>query len=380
MDLIDCSIENIIFQVNNGKKLICFGAGKALENFCDMFIEYHIEMYIECIADNNADLWGTEKTLHEKHIPIVSLSTISQEVCSSAIVLISCQYLHAIYEELVKDTRLAGSICCFYGFIIDKYSDMKLEHGLMDCDIVRDDHYEIPKVLHYCWFGHNPIPERYKEWMKSWKKYCPDYEIVEWNEDNYDVNQNEYMAEAYEAKKWGFVPDYARLDIIYKYGGIYLDTDVEIVCNLDELLHQKAFVGFQDEYAVSLGLGFGSIPKNPIFAQLRDDYNQIQFKINGKYNLIASPKYQTERLILCGLEPNGKFQQLQDLNVYPKVFFSPMNHYNRKVMMNDNTFMIHHFDGSWVEKKEKDEWKYFADVYRQIEKIKLLKLKSCSHY
>ena len=116
----------------------------------------------------------------------------------------------------------------------------------------------IPKVIHYCWFGHNPLPERYKEWIKSWKRYCPDYEIVEWNESNYDVTKHPYMRAAYDAKKWGFVSDYARLDIIYENGGIYLDTDVELVKNLDELLYQEGFAGVDSSGRLSTGLGFGA--------------------------------------------------------------------------------------------------------------------------
>ena len=158
MRLIDYSIDDIIFQVNNGKKLVCFGAGKALENFCNMFLEYNIAEYITCLADNNEGLWGKKKNLFEKHVPIVPLSAIPQEICSSAIVLISCQYLRSVYETLAKESSLADSMCCFYGFVIDKYSDMKLEKGFMDCNIVQDERYELPKVVLSCWFGPHPIP------------------------------------------------------------------------------------------------------------------------------------------------------------------------------------------------------------------------------
>ena len=102
----------------------------------------------------------------------------------------------------------------------------------------------IPKIIHYCWFGGAELPEKDRKCIESWKKFCPDYQIIEWNENNYDVTKNTYMYQAYQAKKWGFVPDYARLDIIYQHGGIYLDTDVELVKNLDSLLENDAFMGF----------------------------------------------------------------------------------------------------------------------------------------
>ncbi|RKW32245.1 MAG: glycosyl transferase, partial [Lachnoanaerobaculum sp.] len=105
----------------------------------------------------------------------------------------------------------------------------------------------IPKVIHYCWFGGKPLPKIARKCIQSWKRFCPDYEIVEWNEKNYDIHKNSYMEEAYLQKKWGFVPDFARLDIIYQNGGIYLDTDVELIRPLDELLYHRAYMGFEGE-------------------------------------------------------------------------------------------------------------------------------------
>ena len=103
----------------------------------------------------------------------------------------------------------------------------------------------IPKKIHYCWVGGNSKPPLVKKCIQSWKKYCPDYEIIEWNESNYDISKNIYMKQAYEAKKWAFVTDYMRLDIIYEHGGIYLDTDVELIKNIDDLLSNEAFAGIE---------------------------------------------------------------------------------------------------------------------------------------
>ena len=156
---------------------------------------------------------------------------------------------------------------------------------------------KIPKKIHYCWIGGKPIPEHNRKIMESWKKFCPDYEIIEWNESNYDFTKNRYMKEAFENKKWGFAPDYARLDIIYKYGGIYLDTDVELVKPLDDLLNLKGFIGFCQGEHCNLGEGFGAIPHHPLIKEILDYYDNLSFILdNGDFNQTPSPVYQTNVL------------------------------------------------------------------------------------
>ena len=151
----------------------------------------------------------------------------------------------------------------------------------------------IPKIIHYCWVGGKPKPQSVLYCIESWKRCCPDYEIREWNESNYDFTKNEYMRQAYEAKKWGFVPDYARLDIIYEYGGIYLDTDVEMLRSPDELLGQDGFMGFENtgdgEYFVNCGHGFGAVPHHEVIRKARDLYNVLSFlNEDGTPNLFTS--------------------------------------------------------------------------------------------
>lgn len=206
----------------------------------------------------------------------------------------------------------------------------------------------IPKKIHYCWFGGNPIPEKDKKCIESWRKYCPDYEIIEWNESNYDVNKNKYMSQAYEAKKWGFVPDYARLDIIYNEGGIYLDTDVEIIKPLDELLFDKGFAGFEGIEFISLGLGFGAEKGNPIIKKLLESYDDLLFiNENGMLNLTPSPTYSTEAMKKTGFMLNGIKQTIDGFTVYPKEYFCPRDYYTGKLSKTQNTYTIHWYNASW---------------------------------
>ena len=153
--------------------------------------------------------------------------------------------------------------------------------------------YSIPKKIHYCWFGKNPMPDEFERNIESWKEMCPKYEIIKWDETNYDVSKNLYMKQAYEQKKWGFVSDYARLDIIENEGGIYLDTDVKVIKPLDDLLKCKSFMGFIDNNMVALGLGFGAVKHNLLIKELRDYYNEKRFlRDDGTLDMRPCVEYQ----------------------------------------------------------------------------------------
>lgn len=215
----------------------------------------------------------------------------------------------------------------------------------------------IPKKIHYCWIGGNPLPKSAKKCIASWKKYCPDYEIIEWNETNYDFTKNQYMKEALEAKKWGFVPDFARLDIIYQHGGIYLDTDVEIIKSFDSLLQNKGFAGFESEENVALGLGFGAEPGNEVIKELMDSYENLRFKNDdGSLNMIVSPKLNTDALVVLGLKQNNTRQELMDcFSIYPIEYFCPKSFVDGIIRITENTYSIHHFDASWLSKEALEE-------------------------
>ena len=216
----------------------------------------------------------------------------------------------------------------------------------------------VPKIIHFCWFGGNLISEEYKKYMETWKTYCPDYEIKEWTEDNFDVNENTYCREAYEAKKWAFVSDYARLKIIYEYGGIYLDSDVELLMSLDPLLKDgKGFIGFQDEYQVNTGIGFAAPPKDPVIKSMLDVYGNRHFKMDdGSFDITPCPASNTVPLIEQGLvigkDSQKHIQQVGNIIVYPSNYFCPISWDDTKhIKLTDTTYSIHHFSSSWMDEK-----------------------------
>ena len=224
----------------------------------------------------------------------------------------------------------------------------------------------IPRVIHCFWFGGKPFDSMSEKCIESWKKYCPDYQIRIWNESNYDITKNQYMKQAYDSGKYGFMVDYARLDVIYRYGGIYLDTDVELLKSLDELLDNKCFMGFETEKTVALGLGFGAEPKNDTIYSLLSYYEDVEFILpNGSLNLRPSPGIQTEVLKKIGMIPNGEEQTIGDgCHIYPKCVFNPCDIDTRIITIEEKTISIHHYAGSWLTKKNQRNTKLYSLIAR----------------
>jgi mannosyltransferase OCH1-like enzyme len=213
----------------------------------------------------------------------------------------------------------------------------------------------IPKKIHYCWFGRGQMPELAVNCINSWKKYLPDYELILWNEDNFDINCNQYVKEAYESKKYAFVTDYVRLYALYHHGGIYMDTDVEVLKSLDKFLEQSFFIGCEKEDLIQTGL-IGSLPKNRIVKRILNYYDDKKFVLNdGSLNLLPNPKIFSPILHEeYGWIPKNSFQNLADgISVYPIDYFCAKDWETGKIRISENTHTIHHFSGSWHTKTDK---------------------------
>ena len=213
----------------------------------------------------------------------------------------------------------------------------------------------IPKTIHYCWFGGKPLPQDVKACIASWVKFCPDYEIRQWDESNYDVTAHPFMKAAYEAKAWAFVSDYARLQVVYENGGIYLDTDVELIKPLDELLQEKCYFGVHQLGCHSAtGLGFGAEREHPGVKAMMDEYDAISFDPDNKAK-IACPYLNTQAMVKYGFVHQDKIQHLADIGVtvYPAEYFDPYAPGNTVEKLSENTVSIHHYSASWVGNKTK---------------------------
>ena len=223
----------------------------------------------------------------------------------------------------------------------------------------------IPKIIHYVWVGGKPLNEMAKKCIESWKKYCPDYEIKRWDESNFDINQNQYCKEAYENKKWAFVSDYIRVKVLHDEGGIYMDTDVEVLKSLDKFLGHKAFSGFESEKVIPTGI-MACEKNNPWIKTMLDYYNDKHFiDSNGKMDLTANVVFMTNLTKKnYNIKLNNTLQDLNDIIIYPKEYFCPKIVYDGKIYMTENTFTIHHFTSSWYTpwQKMKKRFKSFLNV------------------
>lgn len=244
----------------------------------------------------------------------------------------------------------------------------------------------IPKVIHYCWFGYSELPESAKRCIQSWKEYLPDFEIKEWNENNYDVNKIPYIKEAYAQKKYAFVSDYARFDILYNEGGIYFDTDVELVKSIDDILADGDFFGMETDtckgkimYNVAPGLGMASKGKNDIYKQVLDGYEKRHFcEINGKEDVTTICAYVTCILNKSGFDcEKNIFSKIDGINIYPTDYFCPMSYSTGVLTMTENTRSIHWYSASWKNEKEQH---YIEKRRKLIKKYGIKRGNKCADF
>lgn len=231
----------------------------------------------------------------------------------------------------------------------------------------------IPKKIHYCWFGGAPLGENEKRCIESWRTYLPDYEIIRWDESNTDLNCCDYVHEAYCQEKWAFVSDFVRFQVLYAEGGIYFDTDVELIKSIDDILEQGSFMACErdgdgvcrDEGApynegikVAPGLGFAVEPGDMICEKMLESYSHAHFELaDGELDQKTVVERLTDILLDEGLKQNDGLQEVVGLTIYPADFFNPKDYGTGKINITENTRAIHHFAGSWLSPSLQFEWK-----------------------
>lgn len=258
-----------------------------------------------------------------------------------------------IFKEVSMIAAPAEAVCSG----IHNHRPQTTAAGLF-CQITEEtpmtENKNIPKIIHYFWFGNGEMSRLNKKCIESWKNNCPEFKIMRWDESNFDISVNRFAREAYEAHQWGFVTDYVRLCVLYKYGGIQLDTDVEVLKSYADLCKYEGFIGFEEANKVNDGQGFGIRPGHPIVKEFLEYYEDRPFVLeDGSYDRKPSPYIRTEGLVKHGLKLNGTRQNIEGIEILPKDFLCPKDFLSKKTMITPNTYSIHHFNASWYSPKER---------------------------
>lgn len=355
MKTLNADIDRFVQYISD-KDLYIYGVGDV---FCkltrrEVYKEIHKSVvgYIDNgKAGKKIEVSGREYMIHA----IDFLKTLKKGI----VLLCGIKYLDEMYRILC-DQELSDEIECFVLPLIWAVSggrddsDIKIFFNSENNKINRID-----KKIHCFWFSNDTKPKEYQYCIDSWKRICPDYEIIEWNAKNYDYEKNIFMQQAFQSKKWAFVSDYARLDVIYHYGGIYLDMDVELLKTLDPLLKFEAFFNFGTQNDIDLGSGFGSVKGNPLVKSLLDLYEGIEFwDKNGDpmANNFIQPELIRKEFQKNGVNMNGNMQLLDNTLILPRKYATPIDDFFlQNFAQCDDSISIHHYNAGWWTEEWHDE-------------------------
>lgn len=226
----------------------------------------------------------------------------------------------------------------------------------------------IPKIIHYCWFGGNPLGNKELKCINSWKHFFPGYEIVEWNESNFDTACCRYVQQAFENKKWAFVSDYARFRILYEYGGLYFDTDVEVIKSFEDIVANGPFMGFEADPtqnkrpAVNPGLGLAAYAGMELYRSILRSYEEDSFILDGLINYQTVVERTTKLLEGRGLDLRTGIQVIDGISIYPSEYFNPIDPLTGEKCITQQTRSIHNYGASWQPKS----WRRVGMIKRNL--------------
>lgn len=331
-------------------KIVMFGAGVIGTSITPAILDYFdLGNKVVCCLDNDALKWGKNIKLGQGTVTICAPDILFKLGENVAVIINISRYAEAL-EQLEQMECTKAMICYIMPMMCIKNFHNNGGKGVLQTSNVP----MIPKKLHYMWLGGSVLPKKLQKCIDSWRRYCPDYEIIRWDESNYDVKKSVYMEQAYQNKKYGYVPDYARLDILYQYGGIYMDTDVEVIRNLDDLLYQEAFSSVEKWQVLNFGGCSGAVPKHPALEVFLQAWEQRRFiREDGSLDILSSGFIDTRVALDYGYVLNGKNQTVLGMNIYAYDYFHPYDYMSGKMEMTDDTYAIHHFNGGWLDENMK---------------------------
>lgn len=348
------------------KKIIVYGAGMIGQVIIPYILEkYNLQDYLVCFIDADVRKQNQFVYISNKEYKIKSVEYLKNKT-DELILLISNSKYYDVIEELDKIRQLNALEAYIFPIMkITSSNEYEMTNAAKKLNCFSET--KIPKVINYCWFGKGELSAKLKECVASWQTFCPDYEIKLWNEENFDINKYEYTKQAYSAGKYSFVTDLARLDILYEHGGIYLDTDVKMIKNFDDLLYQNGFIATEKWGNINSGGGCGFVAGHPMLKQLIEYRKQFKFiEDDGTYNMETNGFYETKVFMNHGYHPDNLLQRINDVMVYPSYVFHPYDYVSQKNESRGETHSIHMFEGAWMDESDIINRKQSQDKFNSI--------------
>lgn len=351
--------------IEKKKRIVLFGAGAIGQVIIPRILqELGLLDYVDCYLDNDESKWGTYISTYGNKFEVKSPLYLKQ-CTDKTVIMINISRFSEVIKQLEKMPITKNMDCYIMPMMLIHNFCLQKSKGIM----LFENRPLIPKKLHYMWLGGTAIPDNLKKCIDSWRRYCPDYEIIQWNESNYDLEKHSYMKDAYKEKAYGFVPDYARLDILYNEGGFYLDTDVEIRRPIDDLRYLQAFCGVEKWQIINFGGLSGAIKGHPMIKEFLDARESINFyNKDGSLNKNTCGYYDTQVAIRKGYKINGETQNIEGMSIVASDYFHPFDYMSGIVNETDNTHSIHWFNGGWLDEKMKkaneESKRMYMDFYK----------------
>lgn len=349
--------------IRKNSKIVIWGAGVIGSVITPEILAANgIDSYVECYIDNDRTRWGTDMELGGRTVKIFSPDRLKIMERNTVVLMTISRYYDAL--EQLRLMECTGEMSCY---IIPMMCIRNFCGNTGKGALIMTSKPVIPKVLHYMWLGNRPMPEKLEKCVESWKTFCPDYEIVRWDETNYDVHKNAFVAEAYDNGRYGFVPDFARLDILHQYGGIYMDTDVEVVRSLDELLYQRAFCGVEKWQVLNFGGCCGAVKGHAGLEPFLERWSERRIlREDGTLDSLSSGLIDTEIALQAGYQMNGENQNVLGINIYTFDYFHPYDYMSGMMHRTAHTFSIHHFNGGWLDEGARASNRKTTQMYEEL--------------
>lgn len=370
MRFIDCDYQT--FRNRSGDKtIILFGASSNWDYYGKIFPDIgRVAGQVSFIVDNDPGKQGQTVQTAGRDIPVRSpaaLEILRGEGGKNTIILIPLRlrYHESICRQLM-DAGLPEDMEC-YSVLLMTTAENHIDNSPAERYFASCRTQWIPKRIHSCWFSGEEKPDAYKRCVESWYRYCPDYEILEWNCGNYDVTKNSYMRQAYEKRKWAFVSDYARLDLVYTFGGIYLDMDVELLNTLDMLIGAAAFFCKDPMGIIDLGSGFGSVSGLPLLAEMMEVYEGRDFiKADGEMDTTAQPVLMQQVLARYGWKDRRDSQAEKEVLFLSNDYLTVVDGDRDAREWKGTELGIHWHNGGWLEREDKEYYRFENEARKKL--------------